>query len=74
MANTSCLIVNRRKFIMCGSNGINGGCCPPAQVFQEKICGNFNGPLAVLKYGLLQQALILQELLKFSTQLLVRLQ
>ncbi|MET3321830.1 UNVERIFIED_ORG: hypothetical protein ABIC97_004948 [Peribacillus simplex] len=31
---------------MCGSNGINGGCCPPAQVFQEKICGNFNGPLA----------------------------
>lgn len=30
---------------MCNSfNG--GGCCPPAQVFQEKICGNFNGPLA----------------------------
>ncbi|WP_308168340.1 S-Ena type endospore appendage [Bacillus toyonensis] len=29
---------------MCGSQGINGncGCCPPAQNFQEKICGNFN--------------------------------
>jgi len=26
---------------MCGSNG---SCCPPAQIFQEKICGNFNGP------------------------------
>lgn len=30
---------------MCGSHGFNGGdaCCPPAQIFQEKICGNFNG-------------------------------
>jgi hypothetical protein len=27
---------------MCGSTG---GCCPPAQMFQEQICGNFNGPL-----------------------------
>ncbi|MGQ7307799.1 S-Ena type endospore appendage [Bacillus cereus] len=24
---------------MCNSNS----CCPPAQTFQEKICGNFNG-------------------------------
>ena len=30
---------------MCGSNGFSGGCCPPAQIFQEKICGNFNGAL-----------------------------
>jgi hypothetical protein len=30
---------------MCGSNGmgIGGACCPPAQTFQEQICGNFNG-------------------------------
>ncbi|WP_148359644.1 S-Ena type endospore appendage [Peribacillus simplex] len=28
---------------MCNSNGFNGSCCPPAQMFQEKICGNFNG-------------------------------
>ncbi|WP_148359646.1 S-Ena type endospore appendage [Peribacillus simplex] len=28
---------------MCGSNGFNSACCPPAQMFQEKICGNFNG-------------------------------
>ncbi|MBK5459222.1 S-Ena type endospore appendage [Peribacillus sp. TH27] len=28
---------------MCGSNGM-GGCCPPAQTFQEQICGNFNNP------------------------------
>ncbi|OJD74831.1 S-Ena type endospore appendage [Bacillus paramycoides] len=31
---------------MCGSQGINGNCCPPAQIFQEKICGNFNGGAA----------------------------
>ncbi|MGG3573427.1 S-Ena type endospore appendage [Bacillus gobiensis] len=30
--------------MMCDSVG-NGGCCPPAQMFQESICGNFNGPL-----------------------------
>ncbi len=24
----------------------DGNCCPPPQVFQEKICGNFNGALA----------------------------
>ncbi|MDM5295330.1 hypothetical protein QUF81_19655 [Peribacillus simplex] len=30
---------------MCGLNG-DGGCSPPAQMFQESICGNFNGPLA----------------------------
>jgi hypothetical protein len=30
---------------MCNSQG-SEACCPPAQVFQEKICGNFNGPLA----------------------------
>ncbi|MFD9628969.1 S-Ena type endospore appendage [Peribacillus muralis] len=29
---------------MCGSNA-SGGCCPSGQMFQEKICGNFNGPL-----------------------------
>ncbi|MGG5795838.1 S-Ena type endospore appendage [Bacillus cereus] len=30
---------------MCVSQGISGNCCccPPAQLFQEKICGNF-GP------------------------------
>ncbi|EEK78179.1 hypothetical protein COE58_03520 [Bacillus cereus] len=29
---------------MCGSQGISGDfCCPPPQIFQEKICGNF-GP------------------------------
>ncbi|MHC2836291.1 S-Ena type endospore appendage [Bacillus sp. F9_6S_D1_P_5] len=30
---------------MCESQGISGNCCccPPAQLFQEKICGNF-GP------------------------------
>ncbi|EEK75499.1 hypothetical protein COE58_03525 [Bacillus cereus] len=29
---------------MCGSQGISGNfCCPPSQIFQEKICGNF-GP------------------------------
>lgn len=28
---------------MCCSNGSNAGCCPPAQLFQEQICGNFNG-------------------------------
>lgn len=28
---------------MCGSNGFHGGaCCPQAQIFQEKLCGNFN--------------------------------
>jgi hypothetical protein len=33
---------------MC-ANGMGGGCCcPPAQMFQEKICGNFNGPLAAV--------------------------
>ncbi|MBD8133944.1 hypothetical protein IFR10_00145 [Bacillus sp. CFBP 13597] len=32
---------------MCNSQGFNGSCCPPALVFQEKICGNFNGPLGV---------------------------
>jgi hypothetical protein len=30
---------------MCGSTGLGGGCCPSAQMFQEQICGNFNGPL-----------------------------
>jgi hypothetical protein len=31
---------------MCGSNcGSNDACCPKAQFFQEKICGNFTGPL-----------------------------
>ncbi|MGG3573429.1 S-Ena type endospore appendage [Bacillus gobiensis] len=30
---------------MCNSQGLNGACCPPAQMFQESICGNFNGPL-----------------------------
>ena len=32
---------------MCGSNGMSGDCCccPPAQFFQEKICGNFNNPV-----------------------------
>jgi hypothetical protein len=29
---------------MCNSNGFNGACCPTAQIFQEKICGNFTGP------------------------------
>ncbi|WP_343036120.1 S-Ena type endospore appendage [Kroppenstedtia pulmonis] len=30
---------------MCGScNGIDA-CCPSAQLFQEKVCGNFSGPL-----------------------------
>ncbi|MEH6985204.1 S-Ena type endospore appendage [Priestia megaterium] len=30
---------------MCNSfNG--GGCCPPAQMFQETICGNFNNATA----------------------------
>lgn len=29
---------------MCGSNGSNP-CCPTAQLFQEKICGNFTAPL-----------------------------
>jgi len=31
---------------MCGSNGMSGDCCccPPAQFFQEKICGNFSNP------------------------------
>lgn len=28
---------------MCNSNNGDGNCCPPAQMFQEKICGNFNG-------------------------------
>ncbi|MGE6619838.1 S-Ena type endospore appendage [Bacillus mycoides] len=28
---------------MCDSNA----CCPPAQILQEKICGNFNGDGAV---------------------------
>ncbi|MBT2690618.1 hypothetical protein J7I93_20900 [Bacillus sp. ISL-47] len=28
---------------MCNSNEFNCGCCPPAQVFQEKICGNYSG-------------------------------
>ncbi|MDN4866218.1 S-Ena type endospore appendage [Priestia megaterium] len=23
-------------------NSFNGSCCPPAQMFQESICGNFN--------------------------------
>jgi hypothetical protein len=31
---------------MCGSNGSNNACCPPAQILKEEICGNFNGPLA----------------------------
>lgn len=29
---------------MCGSNSF-GACCPTAQIFQEKICGNFTAPL-----------------------------
>lgn len=29
---------------MCGSNGFNGACCPPATIIKEEICGNFNGP------------------------------
>ncbi|MBU4643201.1 S-Ena type endospore appendage [Bacillus toyonensis] len=35
---------------MCGSQGINGncGCCPPAQIFQEKICGNFRATTAAV--------------------------
>lgn len=33
------------EFIMCNSNGFNGNCCPSAQIFQEKICGNLTGPL-----------------------------
>ncbi|MGG0792670.1 S-Ena type endospore appendage [Brevibacillus laterosporus] len=31
---------------MACSSSADGGCCPPAQMFQEQICGNFNGPLA----------------------------
>lgn len=27
---------------MCRLSGFNGSCCPPARIFQEKICGNFN--------------------------------
>ncbi|HDR4948338.1 hypothetical protein EXW34_31410 (plasmid) [Bacillus mycoides] len=30
---------------MCNSNNGDCCCCPPAQMLQEKICGNFNGPL-----------------------------
>ncbi|MBN6887278.1 endospore appendages protein [Cytobacillus horneckiae] len=31
---------------MCGSNNCgNNACCPLPQFFQEKICGNFTGPL-----------------------------
>ncbi|MDP1443284.1 S-Ena type endospore appendage [Priestia megaterium] len=29
---------------MCDS--FNGGLCPPAQIFQESLCGNFNNPTA----------------------------
>ncbi|PEA16767.1 hypothetical protein COK06_27315 [Bacillus cereus] len=40
---------------MCGSQGIseNCCCCPPAQLFQEKICGNFgpNNTVAVWSAG-----------------------
>jgi hypothetical protein len=36
---------------MCGSNGFNNACCPPAQILKEEICGNFNNssgaPLAI---------------------------
>lgn len=32
----------------CSSGGLGGSCCPPAQMFQEQICGNFNGPLAAV--------------------------
>jgi hypothetical protein len=28
---------------MCGSNGFNGACCPPAVIMKEELCGNFNG-------------------------------
>ncbi|OJD74832.1 S-Ena type endospore appendage [Bacillus paramycoides] len=31
---------------MCDSQGINGNCCPPAKIFQEKICGNFSATTA----------------------------
>lgn len=31
---------------MCGSNGLNSPCCPPATIMKEEICGNFNGLLA----------------------------
>lgn len=27
----------------------NESCCPPAQIFQESICGNFNGALAAVE-------------------------
>jgi hypothetical protein len=30
---------------MCGSYGLNGACCPSAQILKEEICGNFNGSL-----------------------------
>lgn len=31
---------------MCGStSGFDNACCPSAQLFQEKICGNFSGPI-----------------------------
>ncbi|WP_286177174.1 S-Ena type endospore appendage [Bacillus sp. AFS017274] len=33
--------INRKeKYTMC----FYDSCCPPAQIFQESICGNFNGP------------------------------
>ncbi|KHE72973.1 S-Ena type endospore appendage [Halobacillus sp. BBL2006] len=28
---------------MCGSKGFNDACCPSGQIFQEQLCGNFNG-------------------------------
>jgi hypothetical protein len=28
---------------MCGSKGFNDACCPDGQIFQETLCGNFNG-------------------------------
>lgn len=28
---------------MCGSNGSNNACCPPAVIMKEEICGNFSG-------------------------------
>lgn len=32
---------------MCGNaNDANNACCPSPQIFQERICGNFQGPLA----------------------------
>ncbi|MEH6944104.1 S-Ena type endospore appendage [Bacillus sp. JJ722] len=31
---------------MCGTaNDANNACCPSSQIFQERICGNFQGPL-----------------------------